>query len=301
MRLAYAILPALLLGCASHASGPAGSSTSATAGAAASAAPAPDGFVNGPSGRLRVDDGGPRDGQLPPVVFLHGLASNHHVWDEALAHVRQTRRAIALDLHGHGESAPSPAVPPDYSMDAFAADVDAVLDAYHLDRVVLVAHSMSGSVATAYAGAHGARVAGIFYVDPTPDATGFPADGVEQLEAGTAPDRYVEFADGFYGSMLEGGTPETRQRVLAALHSTPQPVFAGAFAALMHYDPKPALSRYRGPRFALVTRGNDEAISIHRLAPGIQHRVLDGVSHWLMLDKPAEFQAALDHFLEDLP
>jgi pimeloyl-ACP methyl ester carboxylesterase len=294
MRLAILIMTAPVLVLAACAASAASSATTRGSGSLAD-----PGFVNGPNGRLRVDDGGPAASAAVPVLFIHGLASNHHVWDEALAHVRTTRRAIALDLHGMGESAaPASAT---YSIDSFAADVGAVLDAYHVDRVVLVGHSMSGTVATAYAGAHPERVAGIFYVDPTPDASGFPASAVAQLEASTVPERYVAFADGFYGSMLEGAQPTTRERVMAALHATPQPVFAGAFSALMHYDPKPALARYRGPRFALVTAGNDEAISIHRLTPGIQHRVVSGVSHWLMLDKPAEFLAALDQFLEDTP
>src|SRR5687767_6672211 len=103
--------------------------------------------IPGPAGTLVVDDGG-RGGV--PVVFLHSYAGSRAHWSHQLAHLRKTRRAIAIDLRGHGESsAPANRV---YSSTALAADVAAVVDALRLDRFVLVGHSMGGSAAIAYAG-----------------------------------------------------------------------------------------------------------------------------------------------------
>ena len=45
-----------------------------------------------------IDDGG--DGAVP-VVFLHSLAGNTRQWAAQLSHVRQSRRAIAIDLPGN--------------------------------------------------------------------------------------------------------------------------------------------------------------------------------------------------------
>src|SRR5689334_19254193 len=75
-------------------------------------------WVKGPSGKLRVEDGG--EGGVP-VMFVHGLAGSRAVWTAQLLHLRTTRRALALDLHGCGESEPSPSG--EYSMASFAADV----------------------------------------------------------------------------------------------------------------------------------------------------------------------------------
>ena len=89
------------------------------AGCARHALDAPSGGrsrIAGPAGVLAVDDGG--TGGLP-VVFLHSYAGSKAHWAAQLAHLRKTRRAVAIDLRGHGDSA----APPDnvYSSPARAA------------------------------------------------------------------------------------------------------------------------------------------------------------------------------------
>jgi pimeloyl-ACP methyl ester carboxylesterase len=72
--------------------------------------------VTGPAGRLRVDDGGP--GGLP-VVFVHSFAGTGAHWASQLAHLRPTRRAVALDLRGHGGSDAPPSG--DYAVESLPA------------------------------------------------------------------------------------------------------------------------------------------------------------------------------------
>jgi pimeloyl-ACP methyl ester carboxylesterase len=112
--------------------------------------------IAGPAGTLVVDDGG--HGSVP-VVFVHSYAGSKAHWSHALAHLRKSRRAIAFDVRGHGQS--SPPAGNVYAPDALAADIGAVVDALALDRFVLVGHSMGSSAAIAYAAAHPQRVAGL--------------------------------------------------------------------------------------------------------------------------------------------
>ena len=58
----------------------------------------------GPVSRLRIDDGGPSG--RTPIVFVHGNGASLTHWSEALVHVRASRRELALDLRGNGESQP---------------------------------------------------------------------------------------------------------------------------------------------------------------------------------------------------
>lgn len=110
--------------------------------------------IPGPAGKLYVDDGG--SGGVP-VVFIHSFAGDTTHWMAQLEHLRKTRRAIALDLRGHGQS--QPPVDLDYSIDGLAADVTSVADALKLERFVLVGHSMGGPTAIAYAAANPSKVA----------------------------------------------------------------------------------------------------------------------------------------------
>ena len=132
---------------------------------------------------LFVDDGGALDAHSgrPPVVFLHAAAGDTTHFSAQLAHLRGTRRALALDFRGHGRSAPPR--DGDYSIAALAADVARVADAMNLGRFVLVGHSMGGAAAVAYAGAHGDRLAGLLLLDPASDGRALPAE----LRAGSWP------------------------------------------------------------------------------------------------------------------
>lgn len=81
-------------------------------------------WIDGPQRKLCVDDGG--KGGLP-VVLVHSNGGNRTHWAAQLSHLRQSRRAIAFDLRGMGESAR--AANGDYSVEAFADDVAVVADA----------------------------------------------------------------------------------------------------------------------------------------------------------------------------
>ena len=94
--------------------------------------------------RLFLSDAGPVDG--PPVVLLHGIASDSGTWTPALpALADRGLRVIAPDLLGHGDS-DKPAAGA-YSLAGFAASVDALLDALALPDATLVGHSLGGAVA----------------------------------------------------------------------------------------------------------------------------------------------------------
>ena len=97
----------------------------------------------------------------PAVLLLHGAAFQAETWRrtgtlERLA--AEGRRAIAVDLPGHGRT-PSARVDP-------AQFVDALLEALEVGRVVIVAPSMSGRYALPFAMEHPGRLAGLVAVAP---------------------------------------------------------------------------------------------------------------------------------------
>jgi pimeloyl-ACP methyl ester carboxylesterase len=248
-------------------------------------------FIDGPSGKLRVDDGG--TGAVP-VIFVHGLGGDRHVWDEALAHVRKDRRAIAIDLHGSGESALSPK--DDYLIESFVADLAAVVAAGHFQRVVLVGHSYGAAIVADYAALNPERVAGIILVDPTADFTGLPPDQRDGFEK-----NFVEQRDEMFRGMLHGAGPDVPQRVSKTLDATPVPVFAGTLHGMFLYDPKPPLAKFTGPKIAIISEDMDQLpIALHHVVPGMVVRIMKDTSHWPQLDRPEEFAKLLDEFLPQL-
>lgn len=99
---------------------------------------------------LAADVGG--SGCEPPVVLLHGGGQTRYSWGRAAADLAQRgHHVISLDLRGHGES--DWAAGADYSIDAFVADLDAVVAT--LERApVLIGASLGGATALVAAGEH---------------------------------------------------------------------------------------------------------------------------------------------------
>jgi pimeloyl-ACP methyl ester carboxylesterase len=261
------------------------------AAAADSQAAASAGTVVGSAGPLHVDDGG--SGGVP-VLFVHGFSGSHAHWDSALVHLRATRRALALDLRGHGTSA-SPVDTAAWAVDSLASDIAAVVDQLGLERVVLVGHSLGGAASATYAGEHPDRVAGLVLVaTPGPGPPGMAGQIRQQLEAS-----YDSTMQGFWGRLLRGATPGTEMRIRSEASHLPKDASLAIIGAVFRADPLPVLRAYPGPILVVDTETRDRPAppSIQTLIPRAQRRVIAGTSHWPQLDKPAELNAILDEFL----
>ena len=246
--------------------------------------------IPGPAGRIAVDDGGAG----PAIVFLHSLAGNMGQWAAQLAHVRKSRRGVALDLRGHGRS--EPPADDEYRIPAQVADVDAAVDALGVQRFALVGHSFGAGVALEYAAERPARVTHLVVADPIGDGTQTPEEEIEPvLEALDSP-AYTETIEGYWSS-IAGSDGAVLERLLADLRATPRETMVRGLHAVMAYDPKPALARLRAPTLAVITPANDFPYSMHKLPPGLPHRVIEGTGHWLQIERPAEFNRILDQFL----
>ncbi len=247
-------------------------------------------FIQGPQGRLRVDDGG--QGGVP-VLFVHGGAARLDQWSAQLVHLRRSRRAAALDLRGHGAS--EPPRDHDFALEAMADDVLAAADALGFARFVLVAHSYGTAVAAVFAAAHPERLAGLVLVD---GGYWIPSTAeLEDVRQGFRPERYAAFVDGWFQPILANALPGTRAAVLGSLHATPREVFVRTTYGGMGYDSRPAVAGYGGPKLVIAAQALDGPTMFQRAIPGIPFTLIEGVSHWVMMDAPETFDTRLDEFL----
>lgn len=97
-------------------------------------------FVGSGGLLLTADVGG--EETAPTVVLLHGRGQTRHSWAEAMRSlVDEGYRVVNYDARGHGDSGWDPAA--DYSMEARAADLEALLSALP-GPIALVGASMGG-------------------------------------------------------------------------------------------------------------------------------------------------------------
>jgi pimeloyl-ACP methyl ester carboxylesterase len=246
----------------------------------------PDRSIAGPSGRLHVEDAGTGD---IPVVLLHSFGGSTKQWTDQFDHLRASRRVIALDFRGHGQSAtPSNDT---YTIAAFIADIGATLDGLEIERAVLVGHGFGGTAALAYAAAHPDRVAGLALV-VTPGKA--PPEQASQMLASLRND-FATVGESFMKRMLQHAKPEVERAVRADWQRMPRESALAIIETSMRYDPIPSLQGFRKPVLLIDAGGPG---TLHSQVPSLPHRTLEGASHWLQMDRPQELNAMLDDFLK---
>ncbi len=101
---------------------------------------------------------------LPPLVLLHGAASNLTRWSEFTeqTRLRETRDLLRLDLRGHGQSLYRGRI----GLEIWADDIAAILEQEGITRAILVGHCLGANIAATFAARHPDRTAGIVLVEP---------------------------------------------------------------------------------------------------------------------------------------
>lgn len=127
----------------------------------------PSQFVEISGMQVHLRDEGPRKDRIP-ILLLHGTSSSLHTWDGWVHALKGTHRVICFDMPGFGLTGPSPEH--DYSIEAYARLVIAVLDTFNVDRCILGGNSLGGHVAWATAVLYPNRVDRLVLVD----ASGYP-------------------------------------------------------------------------------------------------------------------------------
>ncbi|WP_236739019.1 alpha/beta fold hydrolase [[Phormidium ambiguum] IAM M-71] len=247
---------------------------------------------------LEID--APVESKQLPIVFVHGMACSANIWNAQLNYVAQTRRAIALDLRGHGAS--TPPADDDYSPEACAADIFAVLEALELDRIALVGHSYGSCVTLAAAAAKPDTIAQLILVDPPIDSTQFPPEvyqaEIVPMQAALETEDWRSTLENSFRGALTGGTSATQDEILARLAATPKAALLGTSRGLFAFKAVEALDRYLATpgaqTHAILAPSNNFPFSLHVLRPTLTTTTIPNTGHWLMLDAPEEFASAID-------
>jgi len=234
------------------------------------------------------------------IVFVHCWAGNLGFWGEQVPAFADQARLVLIDLPSHGRSGQLPAT---YTMDYFASAVLAVMSDAGVEKATLIGHSMGGPVIYCVYKQAPEKVAALVVVD------GFlrrPVVAPEQAKKFIAPfgaPEYREHTRQVFGSMFPiPGTEALRERVLSELLATPQSAMFGAMEGMFGPNqPDWDLKQVNVPVLAINAKGSmgdaDNAKHVHSLSPQTDYRVMEGVGHWLMLERPAEFNASLAEML----
>jgi pimeloyl-ACP methyl ester carboxylesterase len=231
------------------------------------------------------------------LVLVHGWGSNLDFWRAQVPELAKRARVIALDLPGHGKSDKPETT---YSMDYFAAAIDAVMKDAKVERAVLVGHSMGTPVIRQYYRKYPQKTLALVIVDG-----GLRPFGTkEQREQFMAPMRgpnYKEAGAQMFAAMSATLSAEDKARVKASFDNTPQQVLVSAMEA-MSDEALYATDKINVPVLAILAKSPfwapDTEQFFRSLAPDLEYQMWDGVDHFLHMGKPKEFNAAVIAFLD---
>ncbi|MDP9149249.1 MAG: alpha/beta hydrolase [Myxococcota bacterium] len=239
------------------------------------------------------------EGSGPAVVLAHCLDCNLHYWDVVAADLARDHRVIRLDLAGNGGSGSNRKT---WSIENFVGDIRAVLNAAGVDRFTLVGHSMSGTIALETARQLGERVTGVVPIDSVLDVDAhMPAEMRVKMLAELRAD-YRGFIEKQLPSLLPTDPdPKVVARVRGDALAGDPARSSAILASLFSYREDLAMDRLAMPIVAVDADRRPVALDRNRAhAPQFDARVIKDTSHWLMLDKPAEFARTLREVIESI-
>lgn len=100
----------------------------------------------------------------PWVLLIHGIPTNHLLWQDVVPQLASRARVIAVDLLGYGDSDHPQGQPVDIA--AQAAYINELLDQLKVDRATVVGHDIGGEVAQILATRYSDRVERLSLIDP---------------------------------------------------------------------------------------------------------------------------------------
>lgn len=230
------------------------------------------------------------------LVLVHGWTCDLTFWRAQAPDLALRTRLILVDLPGHGLS-DKPQLA--YSMPLMARGVLAVLDQEHVTEAVLVGHSMAALVVRHALELQPRRVRGLVLVDGSLRPYFKTREAGERFRAPFRADFAAALGKAI-DSFTAGMRPADRARVKAAMLGTSAHVGLSAMEGM--HDPAAHLGTpIAVPLGAIVADSAHWAgyeAFLRGLQPRLDYRVMKGVGHFLMIDKPDEFNALLVSVLQ---
>ena len=250
--------------------------------------------------RLHYVEQGPPTG--PAVIMLHGYSDSSFSFSRVLPLLPGSLRVIVPDQRGHGRSDRTAG---DYSMDAMARDVIALMDSLSVPTATLVGHCMGSFVARRAAVLAPDRIERLVLVGGS-DVFFSPA--VRELQASVvALEDPVDraFVHDFQCSTVQVPVPdEFMARVIDESLTLDAETWKELFIGMAGYEP--AERDIRVP--TLVIGGERDTVfseaaqrSLARAIEGSHIEILPGIGHTPQWEVPQQFVERLLHFLDTRP
>ena len=246
-------------------------------------------------GRIGVVERG--SGGRTPIIFLHGVGSDKSVWRPQLEHFGSSRRALAFDYPGYGESDLIEGA----TRDDFAEAILAAMDALDIDSAHVCGLSLGGVIAIAMHASAPERCASLIIADSFavhPEGLAIYDRSIAASHGGMR-----QLAEARVGALLASDDP--RSEVIDTMSRIDPAAYRIGAEAVWLADQSDRAAAIQVP--TLLICGELDPVTPPSLSEQLAERisnsrleVIAGASHLANLDKPAEFNRAIDDFLSEV-
>jgi 3-oxoadipate enol-lactonase len=238
----------------------------------------------------------------PWIVFSNSLATSTAMWDEQAAALKSSFRVLRYDQRGHGGTE----VPAGrYAFDTLLDDALGLLNALGIGKAHFAGLSMGGATALGLAERHPDRLDKVIVCDSPCQSTPQSSQQWEERIAVAQKEGIDALVEPTVGRWFPPDTlaknPPHLDKVRGMIRATPVNGFIGCAAALAAHDYASAVANVRRPVLFIVGE-KDGATPVamrklHEKLAGSRFVELPGAGHISNMDRPAEFNRALQDFL----
>jgi non-heme chloroperoxidase len=228
------------------------------------------------------------------LILIHGWACNADFWKESI-NAFPGYRVIAIDLPGHGQS-DKPKT--NYSMEYFARSIEAVMKQAKVKKAVLAGHSMGTPVIRQFYRLYPEQTLGLIVVDGALQPLGPKAEVEKFFQPLFA--NYNEEAPKFIDGLLGPTREDLRADIKTTMLAVPDYVGVSAMKAMLD-DAIWIDDKISVPVLAIMAASPNWPADIKdrykTVAPKLEFQMWSGVSHFLMMEKPKEFNEQVKTFI----
>lgn len=257
-------------------------------------------------------------GQGAPVILIPGMSMSRENWRATADRLASNHRVYLVQINGFGASAPGKNLEPGV-LDGVVADLHTLIVQEKMGKPAVVGHSVGGTITLMFGKAHPEDAGRLLIVDALPwvGLLMGPTLTVAQIEPQARAARDAIAAR--YGKPVDEAAARAQIAMLALKPSSQDAayrwskdgdrrVLALAYYEDMTTDLRPALPTLPMPvtliyPWASAGPAKEAADALYRSAyaktPHVTFVDIGDSGHFVMLDQPDAFNAALDRFLGD--
>ncbi len=231
------------------------------------------------------------------LVFIHGSGGDHTNWIQQYTFLKNAFNIAALDLPGHGQSEG----PGERNVAAYVEWVKKILDGLKIINPVLIGHSLGAAIALSFVIRYDGAAAAVV---PVAGGLKMPVNPMILEGLKQDPASVVGMAAKF--SVAKQNREKFSALIAESLLRVNPEILHGDFSACDGLDITDAVAGIRIP--ALVLCGVEDKMTPPALSrfigdhiPGATLTLIEGAGHFVMMENPEAFNAALTDFVNSLP